>query len=367
MLKPGRRKPGFFRPFGKPQVDISIVGQKIREWTSFRVENNAFSAADSFEIKLPWDVTEKPVDPLLSSSPDHHSIITTSPAVPVEVSLGFNVSGKPEGEPRHLMKGKMDVARWNFSSTGEYVTLIGRDLTGPLIDARTTEKFQNMTSSQVAVKLFNRHGLKPQATATKTAIGTYLNNNQAHLAEESSEWDILLFLAQQEGFVVRVLGGTGYFGPLAEIANLKADPIVFTWGQNIIELEIERGQMARKKIEVEVISWHNGQRIVEKAGVRKEVEEKVVQRFMIPGLTRQQAKQRASGILIELTQQEWFGTIRTDWVPELSIDRRISLHGVGKGLSQVFYVVRASVENNLDRGIEVELAFVSNPLGPQGG
>lgn len=360
------RHPAFKRPLGKPRVEIKVKGTPVPKWTSFRVESNGFSVADSFEVKLPWDVTEKPEQILLASTPTTSSLLVKETNIPVEIWLGFDVPGLPPVPSRRIMYGKMDICRWNFGPDGEYVTLVGRNLAGQLIDTKTTEKYQNRTASQVAAEFFARHGLKPQVTATSTLIGTYLNNNHSNITRETTQWDFLLYLAQQEGFVCRVVDDTGYFGPRSGIANLNAEPIPFTWGVNIDDLEIERGPQAARNIVVEVRSWHNGRRIVEKATTRNHVEEKYIQRFTIPGLTREQAQKRARAILAELSAQEFFGRLRTDWQPEISIDRRIALYGVGQGLSRVYYVNRVTVEGSLDGGTTAEIAFTSTYLTDSG-
>ena len=364
MFNPTKLKQGFFRGHSKPKALIKANGAEIPVWSSFRVENNAFSVADSFEIKLPWDVTEVPKWTMLASSPSHQSVFLTGSDIPVEIFLDFPVNR--QFNQKRIMYGKMDVARWNFGSDGEFVTLVGRNLTGKLIDKKTTEKYQNQTASQVATKFFTEHGLKPQVTGTSKSIGTYLNDNQAHLTQETTEWDLLLWLAQEEGFACRVVDNTGYFGPRSEIQNLNAEPLVYTWGQNILDLEIERSPQAARNIIVEVVSWHGKQRIVEKATSREHVEEKFIQRYCIPGITREQAQKRARAILEELSYQEMYGRLRTDWVPEFGTDRRIGLFGVGLGLSQVYYVTKVTTEGNLDGGISAEISFVNNYIQDSG-
>ena len=361
MLSKKILKPGFFRGYGKPKATVRMLGYDLPKWESIRVENNAFSVADSFDISLPWDVSDKQVDPLLSSGPDFQSQLVSGTNIPVEVYLGFT------GEPtKRVMFGKMDVARWNFGSDGEVVSVIGRNLTGQLIDTKTTEKYQNLTASKVAEQFFIQHGLTPQVTKTNNLIGTYLNKDQTQMERETTQWDLLLWLSQEEGFVCRVIDDIGYFGPRSGIANLNAEPLVYTWGLNILDLEIERGPHAARNLVVEVVSWHGKQRIAEKATSRTHVEEKYTQRFTIPGLTREQAQKRARSILEELSAQEMFGRLRTDWIPEFGTDRRIALHGVGLGLSQIYYVTKVTVQSSLSGGIEAELSFVNNYIQDAG-
>jgi hypothetical protein len=107
----------------------------------------------------------------------------------------------------------------------------GRDLSSRLIENKTQEAFVNQTSSQVATTLAQRRGLTPQVTATTTLVGRYYQQDHVRdslnqFSRTTTEWDLLIYLAQREGFDVFVKGTTLYFQPTTDPS---ADPYVVRW------------------------------------------------------------------------------------------------------------------------------------------
>ena len=118
-----------------------------------------------------------------------------------------------------LVQGVVDSV--SIDPTLGLVRLDGRDLTSALIEARTQETFANRTSSEIASLLAQRHNLTPQVIATTTPVGRYYQSEHDRItlnqfSRTTTEWDLLVFLARQEGFDVFVQGQTLYFQPAAQ-------------------------------------------------------------------------------------------------------------------------------------------------------
>jgi hypothetical protein len=141
------------------------TGTVVTGWTSAEVENTAYTSADTFSVtfaasRLPDDFDEA----WFSEQTDMYAEIRIG--VPPDPS-----SWTPEDLPPPWIYGRVDKIKYcPFKRT---VSIDGRDLSALLIDSKTTEKFQNMTASQVATLLANRHGLTPVVTATSTPIGNH--------------------------------------------------------------------------------------------------------------------------------------------------------------------------------------------------
>lgn len=366
-------KSGPFRGYGRPVVNITINGVKVQNWISFQVEQNGLGAVDSFDVKLPWEVTDTPSDPLLYSGSSKSADLVFGTAK-VRIEAGF----EGEGEPDLLIEGDMDYPVWNFDDTeGEVVTIYGRSYAARPFDFKESVKMQNLTSTAAFKQLALLHGLKPVVPIESDAlVGEYLNEDHANVNREVSHWDLSLYLAQNDGFTTKVRGIEWYYGPREMLPNYKKDPIPFTWGHNIISgLQIERAPNAARNLVVEVISYipggvkksgvgqKKGQRIVEKASFAGSSSgHKYVLRYYFPGITRDEAQRRARSILQELSRQQIYGSFPTDFFPGLSNDRRIALYGVGQGLSQIYFTPKIVISGSRDEGLTAEVTFTNLPI-----
>lgn len=368
MLKDLINRKGPFRPVGKPVVKVSINEKETVDWESFRVEMNGLGAVDSFQVTLPWEVTDQPPrDELLFSGPNRSADLVFG-AADVGIVAGF----EGEGDPALLIQGAMDRPAWDFSKrNGEIVTIYGRSYAARPFDYKETAKWQNQTATTAFKEIAGFHGLTPVVPVeTSTLVGQYESEDHVNMLREVSHWDFVLYLAQNEGFTTRVRGLEWFFGPHDALSGYLLDPVPFTWGHNIDEpFRIERAPNAARNLVVEVISWvpgkasGKGQRIIERASfTESSTGHKYVLRYYFPNISRDQCQRKAQNILAELSRQQVYGSFNTDWFPELSNDRRISLHGVGQGLSQVYFAPKIIVTGSREGGLRTEITFTNLPL-----
>jgi hypothetical protein len=357
----------------QPSRGIVTVNNQIIRFTSLHVEQNAFSAADSFEVVLPFFIRHSQSgDLILANGPDFQSILLTQDVVPVSIWVGYppNPFNYQTSDLTQIMDGYMDTAHWQFDNTGTAVTLNGRNKTALFMDNKIYDKLPNLTSSRIAETLATSHGLATAVAPTTTLAGTYYNQNSAVLGTDISEWDLLLFLAQQENFIVRVKGNILYFGPYSLVTGFEnQDPIPFTWGQNIEKLEFERSPHAARDIIVRVITYdRNGKnRIVETAKSTTQYAQRIknqtgqreayTETYIIPGLTREQAQKKAVAINSELSRAALIGQITVAGNTDMAIDRKIAIQGVGQGLSGTFYLNKVTHDYDLDSGYDVSASF----------
>ena len=134
-------------------------------------------------------------------------------ASPLVVEIGISL----DGERISLITGNADIVSVDPLS-GE-VRLSGRDFAADFISSQIEESFENQTSSEIALTLAQKHGLEPHVTTTQTPVGRYYQNSRTRVAltqhaRATTEWDLICWLAQLEGFEVWVKGSDFFFQPL---------------------------------------------------------------------------------------------------------------------------------------------------------
>lgn len=364
----------------RPARGIVVVNNKQVKFNSFTVEQNGFSAADTFDIELPFFIREQQAgEMVLSNGPDFQSILLTQDVIPIQLYVGHpkNPLNYGIGDLVQLMDGTMDTARWNFDISGERITLNGRNIVGKMIDTKLIDKFPNQTSSSIAESLASKYKLKTMIAPTTTLAGTYYNKSSAFTPDtETTEWDLLQYLAKQENFIVRIKNNILMFGPYSDITGYEGvDPIVYTWGYDIERLEIERSPHAARDIVVKVISYERKSktRIIETAnsstqkslGASGQVgrREQYIETYTIPGLTRDQAQKKAQAIYDQLSRSQLIGQIDCAGNIDMAIDRLIQIQGIGLGLQNNYYLNKVSHKFDLSNGYSNNCSF-SNQFMP---
>ena len=224
------------------------------------------------------------------------------------------------------------------------ITISGRDMTSLLIDNKTTDKWQNLTSSQIAQQIAVKWGMESNITATTQTVGTFYTADHVVLAKSDTYWNILTYLAQREStasnpFMCFVLGKTLYFGNFA--AKYSNDPYVITFDgsgnvpvANASQLRFTRDLTLAQDISVTVRSYHGnlaaafsatataskqGRHIEKTAGLVQTTQH---YEFTVPGLTQPQCALKAQSILAELSKHELkmsanlpFDAVLYPWVP----------------------------------------------------
>ncbi|MCF8566917.1 hypothetical protein LLE49_19545 [Alicyclobacillus tolerans] len=372
---------GNFRPFSRPRSVVIVNGTRVpfRTWS---VDLNGYSAADTFDLTLPFRALDQlKGTTILANTTDQETVLLTQPDILVEIYVGYprDPNNYDENDLTQLMYGYLDTADFNFSSQGVNVEIQGRNQVGPFMDTKTTDKFPNLTSSAIVTYFGKQQGLTVVATPTYTLAGTYYANDHTTLTTDITEWDLMNYLADQEGFTLRVKGNTLYFGPRDSF--LKSTPLIYTWGQNVKTLKLSRSPHASKDIKVEVITWawNKKTRMVTTATNTTTYAKRVtgtsahqewVETYYIPGLTRDQAQKRANAILQQLSQTELTGELTADGNETLDIDQPITLKGLGLGVDGTAFwptkVTHAFDNSSPKYGIDATFSNLNLPSNPGG-
>ena len=268
-----------------------------------------------------------------------------------------------DGAERSLILGEADELSIR-PATGA-IEISGRDLTARLIDNKIQQAFKNKTSSEIAIELAARRGLTPIVDATATPVSRYYSNDHDQVSNDqfsrgSTEWDLLTYLAQQEGFDVFVVGTDLHFEKAVDPAT--AEPYSVKWDQtgrsgDVIDMHLERSLTLAKDVVVLVRSWHSGKghaftKSSPPGASKGAVNQGKAQRYVVtrPNLTEDQAQQLANNMREDITKHERRIEFHVPGEVTLSPRDIISLTGCG-GWDQNYFV------NTVDRRVSMDQGF----------
>jgi phage protein D len=331
------------RPIGAVLVNGAALDARL-VLEEFDVEQNAYFSADTFNAKLVLARLPAAYDAAFWGSTD---------SIEFELRIGYaDAAGATIGGMTSLIAGRIDAV--DIDWRGGCVNLNGRDHTADLIETKITEKYPNLTASQIATKLAGAHGLTAKVTSTSTQVGQYYKDEHAQLESETTEWDLLTFLAQTEpDFVVYVTGKTLYFGPKPkesdEAFELKYQPPgpASPRKGNFENLTTSRTLTLAKDITVYVRSWNmkqsDGFTVKAQAvganklrgGTTKVKGQEFY--FQAGNMTKDQALRYAHSKLAELTQHERVITGEMPGDPALTMLVPVRLSGTGTSWDQIYF------------------------------
>ena len=217
----------------QPRVTVLANGTAISGVIDAEVQSNAYLGANRFQIRVAYP------------SPSGEFWLSLPVLIEIQVTL--------DGGQLSLITGNADSLELD-PICGEAI-LHGRDLTALLVAAQTSETFENQTASGIATTLAARHGLTPNVATTTALIGRYYQTNRTRSAlsqhaRVTSEWDLLTWLADQEGYDVWVDGWVLNFQP-----RDIPEPIATVTPSICCSLRLRQALDLAAGLEVVVKSW----------------------------------------------------------------------------------------------------------------
>lgn len=272
-----------------------------------------------------------------------------APGLRLDVQAGW------DGVWTSLLVGMADALA--FDPVRGVLDIEGRDLSAALVEAQASETFANRTASEIVELIAARHGLLADVERTGTAVGRYYQSEHDRLAlgqfaRAVTEWDLLAFLAGQEGFDLCMQGGTLRFGPPA------GAPVPLRV-EDCLSLQLEHALGLAQAVEVTVRSWgtragaavsHTARRGGGKGGVRRHA-------LVRPNLDAVQAQRVAERALADLQCHEW--TAQAAMPGELGLSARswVSLVGTGTAWDRDYAVAELSRHLDARRGFTQRLCL----------
>lgn len=338
--------PGLFTDARAPRLRLLADGAAVPGVMEAEVVSNNHYAADRFRVALALGPTTA------ADWAGRDDVLAE-----VQASLDGGLSW------RSLVQGAVD--RVEIDPTAGVAWLDGRDLTAALIETRTQETFANRTSSEIATLLAARHGLAADAQPTTTLVGRYWQMEHDRItldqfSRATTEWDLLVTLAQHEGFDVWVSGTTLHFrpppaGPSATGVLRLSGP-----GANVVHLRLERSLTLARDIEVTVKSWNARQQtaFVQTARALRGLRgAKAVRRppqryvYVVPNLTPDAALKLAQQRLAELSRHERVITVEMPGELDLQPRMQVVLEGSATEFDQVYWI------DEIERHVDVNAGF----------
>lgn len=333
----------------QPVVEFTVNGIPVPGLIEAEVTNNTHFASDTFHAVL-----------ALSRLPAAFGADYWSNSVDDRIGIAAGFAGE---RSTPLILGQVDEI--DYDPVRRTINLSGRDLSAPLIDTRSAEKFVNQTSSQIAETLATRHGLVPVTQATGTKAGTYYSLEHVVLTQEQSEWDLLTYLAEQEGFDVWVSGDRLHFEP----SPLPTNPAYrIAWDEaalasNALDIRLSRSQTLARDVIVVVRSWNQKQQRAFKVTykvTRANKSQRVgglaqTYSFNVPNLTRDQCLALATAKAEEITRHERVLTASLPGDGALTTRAMIHLTGAGHGWDHLYYPDSVTRRISFEEGYRMDL------------
>ena len=340
----------------QPRLRVIVNGTIINGAFSAETNNTNSSHADSFHVEIAIQA-----DPAIT-------VMWWSSQSDIQVEIDFSLDGGASWPL--VFVGIVD--RLTIDQPHGTITLEGRDLSALLMEAKTHETFANKSSSEIAGILAGRHGLTLVADATTGIVGRYYQLEHDKLTassfhKQTTEWDLLVWLAQQEGYAPPyVIGNSLYFKK--DVAQASAISIVyvprnaasaFPILNGALDMVMDRSLTLAKDIQVQVVTWNSKQKqphaSVYKAigarspGARKNPTQNYVV-YAPPNASPIDIDRLAQAKLRELSQLERL--VSFTMPGELTMDQRshIVLSGTGSSFDQDYYVDDVQRTMHMERG-----------------
>ena len=316
-----------------PRVQVLLDGTALTGVISADVHSNNHLAADRFLVRLA--ASAAPMDAL------------HAPGVRLDVQIGL------DGGWTSLLVGAADSV--TLDAVQGVVDIEGRDLSAILIEARVDETFANRTASEIAESFAGRHGLQADVDRTSTPVGRYYQAEHDRLtlgqsARTTTEWDLLAFLAGQEGFDLFMDGETLRFG------KALGDSAVELRREDCLSMQLEHSLGLAREIEVTVRSWGTkaGSSVVQTA--RGGTGGKVWKHGLVrPNLAPDEAQRMADRVLADLRRHEWTATVLMPGDLDLTARSRVEIAGTGTVWDRAFAVTELSRHLDVRRGYTQQL------------
>ena len=330
-----------------PRLQVMMNGQALAGAYEAEINANNHYGANTFGVFTTLGLDERADAAFWSSE------------VSIEIDVRLSVDGG--GSYTSLIQGMVDTA--SLDPIGKEVHIQGRDLTAALIEAQSQETFANRTASEIATIFAGRHGLVPVVTTTSTPVGRFYESDHESItlngfSRNTTEWDLLVYLARQENFDVFVSGSSLYFQPIASPSTIACiiEPTDLT------ELKLERNLKLANDVQITVKSWNTqlqaGFASQVKASVTGSVSDGILpaSQYVVirPNLTPDKALALAMQCLAEITRHE--RTIEFSMPGDLVLapGNVILLNGTATDFDQAYYI------DSIHRTFRVKTGFLQH-------
>ena len=328
----------------QPRAWVNAGGaQLVPEECSVHV--SLHQSADTFYAKLPLDN---------DAGLDEDWWASTAP-IPLTITAANDVAA---GGAVTLLTGNVDEAQVDF--VNRTVEVRGRDLTGALIDLKTSEKWQNLTGKDLITNLAGRVGLTVQFSGDSDKAGLQYDQDYNEISDLDSAWNVIVSSAQRLGCIAFVKGTILYIQPLDQPPTSF---YTFTYqrptaGQraagNFVSLYATRNLSLAKDVSLEIASWQHKQGKAIKSKFESKSassgSDKLLYQFRGANLTKEQQDRDAKSYLKQTLTHE--RSVRASLPGDVNISALMGfrLSGTGTDFDQDYVMADIAHQFSLGNG-----------------
>ena len=268
------------------------------------------------------------------------------PGVRVEISAAVS-----DAAWTPLVIGQVDGLSWD--AVHRVLDVEGRDLSAVLMETQAGETFANQTASEIVATVAARNGLLADVTATQTPVGRYYQGQHDRMtlgqyARAQTEWDLLAWLAGQEGFELGMVGDRLSFGQ-RDGSAVALDAGACT------AIEVQQQVGLSRPLRVTVRSWGTRTGKAVEAQADASGDGTVwAQAIVRPNLSAEEAERLAKRTVADLRRHAWTAQVSMPGELALTARSRVTLAGAGAGWDRGFDVT------GVDRHIDVRRGFMQH-------
>lgn len=329
------------------------------------IEQNNFLAPDCFRLTSPLSLLPPQADANFWSSISDAEI---------NIQLGFQNTDKSY-DLKNRIYAQIDQVRIDLVK--RTLSLSGRDLSARLLDTRLSINYSDRTSSYIIQDIAKRHYLGSAIAPTTIKVGTYYQIENMRMLHNSSEWELVSMLAQQENFDIWMDGTTLNFQPTVTTTN---DPYALTWrddgvggySANVIDLVLDRAQTIARDVIVKVATWNHKSGIPFVAtgtahGLNKSLGPRsgtpTTYYFTMQNLSKDQANKWAQSKAEEISKHERVIKFTVPGDNILTTRMPIRLSGTGTSFDQIYYADSITHHMSVHHGYTMDVRAKNRTTG----
>ena len=368
----------------QPRAIVIINGFYVL-WHNIRITTTTFYVADSYQIEMP-----------LYQQPNGFTMQYLSTLAKVNIAIYVGFPDNPDSFTTTDLDLLMvsDCDEMIIDPLRAIVTFTGRDLTSRFIDTKTYSYYPNMTASAIATMLAQQQGLgTSKIVATQGNVGNFFTgasiSQSTLLSKETTQWDLLTFLAQQYNFAVYVEPNANtttassnlVFAPKPTIEStipyeiryqappsIGASPI-----SNTMSMDFTRAFTLSKDVTVKIRVPFNpltGRAFTQVAGKKNPTINSTsagnqIYTFTIAGLTPQQAEAKALSTLKDITLNEIKFSCELPGDNKLTKSSLIKVMGTNTRFDQYYYTDTVIRTINFQAGYEMSVRAKNQDVNSQ--
>lgn len=232
------------------------------------------------------------------------------------------------------------VDKVDFDFTSRVLSISGRDKSAALIDATSTEKFNNQDPDQIVQVLAGRHGISADTDSIGSKAGKIFQFDYAKLTQRESEWTVIQRLADHFGMVCYATGGKLYWKTYPE--QLPTLSLIYSppspespANASFISLKGSRNVILGRPVKVSVKTWnHKEKKLYQSEQTEPGSGDTLTYNYQGPGMTGDQVERIAKKRLAENTSHELGFDLEMPGDPTVTPRFMLELSGTGTAFDQ---------------------------------